>query len=91
MCKIDAFINQELREIVFKSRRINLDTILKNMDTSRATKILAKTLYKELVNNGFSNKDIINFSKEMIEFMAAEMKKKATSEASNKKDRLLIG
>lgn len=65
--------------------------ILKNMDTSRATKILAKTLYKELVTNGFSNKDIINFSKEMLDFMAAEMKKNATTEASNKKDRLLIG
>jgi hypothetical protein len=73
------------------SRRGNLDIILKNMDSSRATKILAKTLYKELVGNGFSNKDIINFSKEMLDFMAAEMKKKATTEAANKKDRLLIG
>jgi nickel-dependent lactate racemase len=73
------------------NRRGNLDIILKNMDSTRATKILAKTLYKELVNNGFSNKDIINFSKEMLDFMAAEMKKKATTEASNKKDRLLIG
>ena len=61
------------------------------MNTDRATKILAKTLYKELVNNGFSNKDIINFSKEMLDHMAAEMRKQATSEASDKKDRLLIG
>jgi len=73
------------------SRRSNLDIILKNMDTSRATKILAKTFYKELMNNGFSNKDIIDFSKEMLDFMAAEMKKTSTSEASDKKDRLLIG
>ena len=73
------------------SRRGNLDMIMKNMDSSRATKILAKTLYKELVNNGFSNKDIINFSKEMLDFMAAEMRKGYTTEASDKKDRLLIG
>jgi hypothetical protein len=57
------------------SRRSNLDIILKNMDTEKATKILAKSLYKELVNNGFTNRDIINFSKEMLEHMASEMRK----------------
>ncbi|HQI02405.1 MAG TPA: hypothetical protein PLA18_14105 [Deltaproteobacteria bacterium] len=73
------------------SKRSNLDIILKNMDTERATKILAKSLYRELVNNGFTNKDIINFSKEMLDHMSAEMRKQAESEASSKKDRLLIG
>lgn len=73
------------------SRKSNLDIILKNMNTERATKILAKTLYRELVNNGFSNKDIINFSKEMLDHMASEIKKQAESNASGKKDRLLIG
>jgi hypothetical protein len=73
------------------SKRSNLDIILKNMDTGRATKILAKSLYRELVNNGFSNKDIINFSREMLDHMSSEMRKQAESEASNKKDRLLIG
>jgi uncharacterized protein Smg (DUF494 family) len=73
------------------SRKGNLDIILKNMDTERATKILARSLYKELVSNGFSNKDIINFSKEMLDHMASEMRKQAESEASSKKDRLLIG
>ncbi len=73
------------------SRRSNLDIILKNMDTEKATKILAKSLYKELVNNGFTNRDIINFSKEMLEYMAAEMRKQAGADASRKKDRLLIG
>ncbi|HHO75556.1 MAG TPA: hypothetical protein ENN05_03885 [Deltaproteobacteria bacterium] len=73
------------------SRKGNLDIILKNMDSSRATKILAKTLYKELTNNGFSNKDIINFSKEMLDFMAAEMRKSSPIQAPDKKDRLLIG
>ena len=73
------------------TKRSNLDIILKNMDTERATKILAKSLYRELVNNGFTNKDIINFSKEMLDHMSSEMRKQAASEASNKKDRLLIG
>jgi uncharacterized protein Smg (DUF494 family) len=73
------------------SRRSNLDIILKNMDTTKATKILAKSLYKELVNNGFTNKDIINFSREMLDYMASEMKKQASADASGKKDRLLIG
>ncbi len=73
------------------TKRSNLDIILKNMDTERATKILAKSLYRELVNNGFTNKDIINFSKEMLDHMSSEMRKHAASEASNKKDRLLIG
>jgi hypothetical protein len=73
------------------SRKGNLDIILKNMDTERATKILARSFYKELVSNGFSNKDIINFSREILDHMASEMRKQAESEASGKKDRLLIG
>ncbi|MGI6395682.1 MAG: hypothetical protein ACOX3E_00380 [Desulfomonilia bacterium] len=73
------------------SRRSNLDIILKNMDTEKATKILAKSLYKELMNNGFTNRDIINFSKEMLEHMASEMRKQVGVDASRKKDRLLIG
>ena len=56
------------------SRRSNLDIILKNMDTEKATKILAKSLYKELMNKGFTNRDIINYSKEMLEHMASEMR-----------------
>jgi len=73
------------------SRAGNLDIILKNMDTTRATKILAKSLYKELIRNGFTNKDIINFSKEIIDHMAQEMRRDATLEDAGRKDRLLIG
>lgn len=73
------------------SRKGNLDIILKNMDTERATKVLAKSLYKELVTNGFTNKDIINFSREILDHMSSEMRKQADSEASGRKDRLLIG
>jgi len=73
------------------SRKGNLDIILKNMDTTRATKILAKSLYKELIRNGFTNKDVINFSKEILDHMAQEMRRDATLEDAGKKDRLLIG
>jgi len=73
------------------SRKGNLDIILKNMDTTRATKILAKSLYKELIRNGFTNKDVINFSKEMLDHMAQEMRREATLEDAGRKDRLLIG
>lgn len=73
------------------SRKGNLDIILKNMDSDRATKILAKSLYKELVSNGFTNKDIITFAKEMLDHMSSEMRKQAATESSGKRDRLLIG
>jgi hypothetical protein len=73
------------------SRSGNLDMILKNMDTEKATKILAKSLYRELIKNGFSNKDVVDFSKEILNHMAQEMRKEATSEDASKKDRLLIG
>jgi nickel-dependent lactate racemase len=73
------------------NRKGNLDIIVKNMDASRATKILAKSLYKELVRNGFTHKDIIDFSREMIEYVAQEMRRDATLEDAGRKDRLLIG
>ena len=73
------------------STKGNLDIILKNMDTPRATKILAKSLYKELIRNGFTNRDVINFSKEILDHMAQEMRRDATLEDSGKRDRLLIG
>jgi len=73
------------------SRKGNLDIILKNMDTTRATKILAKSLYKEFIRNGFTNKDVINFSKEILDHMAQEMRRDATLEDAGRKDRLLIG
>lgn len=73
------------------SRKGNLDIILKNMDTTRATKILAKSLYKELIRNGFTNRDVINFSKEILDHMAQEMRREATLEDAGRKDRLLIG
>ncbi len=69
----------------------NLDILLKNMDTDKAVKILAKSLYRELIRNGFTNKDIVIFSKEIFDHMAQEMQKETTSKESTKKDRLLIG
>jgi hypothetical protein len=73
------------------SRSGNLDLILKNMDTDKATKILARSLYRELIRNGFTNKNVVNFSKEILDHMAQEMRKKATPEDSNKKDFLFVG
>lgn len=46
-------------------KRINM--ISKNMTKEKAIKLLAKTMYKDLLKNDFSNTDIINFSRELIE------------------------
>jgi hypothetical protein len=46
--------------------------ILKNMDATRATKVLAKSLYKEFIRNGFTNKDVINFCNELIQNIIQE-------------------
>ena len=73
------------------SRNGNIDMILKNMDTDKAIKILAKSLYRKLIRNGFTNKDVVNFSKEILDHIAKEMRNKATPKDFNKKDRLLIG
>ena len=88
---VDALLGGRERRGMDMSRKGNLDIILKNMDTTRATKILAKSLYKELIRNGFTNKDVINFSKEILDHMAQEMRRDATLEDAGKKDRLLIG
>ena len=88
---LDAYYCARVKRGMDMSRTGNLDIILKNMDTTRATKILAKSLYKELIRNGFTNKDIINFSKEIIDHMAQEMRRDATLEDAGRKDRLLIG
>ena len=73
------------------NRNGNLDMILKNMDTDKAIKILAKSLYRKLVRNGFTNNDIVNFSKEILDHMAQEMRNEPTSKDFNKKGRLSIG
>lgn len=73
------------------SRRGNLDMVMKNMDPERATKILARSLYKELRRNGFTDTDVVNFSREVIECMTEEMRKQTVAKATQEKDRLLIG
>lgn len=73
------------------NRRGNLDMVMKNMDPERATKILARSLYKELKKNGFTDKDVINFSREIIECMSDDMRKQASTKTAQEKDRLLIG
>lgn len=71
------------------SRTGNLDMVMKNMDPERATKILARSLYKELRRNGFTDKDVINFSREIIECMSQEMHKQPAAKAAQEKDRLI--
>jgi hypothetical protein len=72
-------------------RKGNYDILLKNMDTDKAVRILAKSLYRELTRNGFTNKDVVNFAKEIFDHMAQEMHKESISKESTKKGRLLIG
>lgn len=55
------------------------------MDTDKATKILVKSLYRELIRNGFTNQDVLNFSKEILEHMAHEMRKKPLQRIPTKK------
>jgi hypothetical protein len=73
------------------SRRGSLDMVMRNMDPERATRILARSLYKELRKNGFTDKDVINFSREIIECMSQEMRKQTATKAAHENDRLLIG
>jgi hypothetical protein len=74
------------------NRRGNFDMVMKNMEPERATKILAKSLYKELRKNGFAETDIISFSREIIECMANDMRKETSvTKQAGQMDRLLIG
>jgi hypothetical protein len=63
---------------------------LKNMDKDKATQILAKSLYRKLIRNGFTNQDIVNFSKEILDHMALEMCRKPLQRIPAKKDRLFL-
>jgi hypothetical protein len=45
------------------------------MEDTRATKILAKSLYKKLIHNGFLEEDIINVLKELLDHMEQGMRK----------------
>ena len=56
------------------SKKGSFDMIVNNMDAEKATKVLVKSLYRELRNNGFSEKDIVNFSTALVEHMVSESK-----------------
>jgi len=74
------------------NKRGNLDIVMKNMEPERATKILAKSLYKELRKNGFAEGDIISFTKEIIECMANDMSKEiAVTKLVGQKHLLSVG
>lgn len=44
----------------------------KNMSNDKAIKLLAKTMYRDLLLNGFTKKDVINFCKEVIDNITPE-------------------
>ena len=72
-------------------RKGTLNMIMNNMKPPKATKVLAKTMYKELRNNGFSNKDVVEFSRELIEHLAQDIKRDKTSKSTTSKANLLVG
>jgi len=45
----------------------HLKLVTNNTSGHKAIKLLAKSMYKELVKNNFTSVDIINFAKEIIE------------------------
>ena len=73
------------------NKKGNFDMVMKNLDPQRATKILAKSLFRELKKNGFAGSDIVNFSRELIECLAEDMRKGNTVKTVIEKDRKLIG
>lgn len=63
-----------------------IEIISKNLPTEKSIKLLAKSMYKELIKNGFSTIDIINFSKEVIDNI-----KLSHEEYSEQKSKALLG
>ena len=49
---------------IFSMKKIEM--ISKNMRADKAINLLARSMYKELINNGYSRIDVINFSRELI-------------------------
>ena len=46
----------------------------RNLEPKRASKILAKTMYKQLIRMGFKEEDVIDFSREIIENLSTDYK-----------------
>lgn len=61
---------------------------LKNMYKDRAIKILARTLYCKLIRNGFTNRDVVNFAKEILAHMTHEVCKKTLRQIPEKRSSL---
>jgi len=81
----------QVKRGVEMGRKGTLNMIMNNMKPEKATKVLAKTMYKELKNNGFNNKDIVEFSKELLDYLAQDIKKRQTERDKQKEANLLIG
>ena len=73
------------------SRKTTLDMKLKNRDTDAAVKILAKSLYRKLISNGFTNNDVVNLSKEILDHLSKDVGMKPLQGISPKKTHRSIG
>jgi hypothetical protein len=56
-------------------------TNMSNQDTQRAIEILAKSVYRDLKQNGYSRADVLAFASSILEQVTSEAKAQQSSEA----------
>ncbi len=61
-------------------RKSQLNIVTDNTNTEKATKILAKSLYRELKKGGFSDSDIVNFSVALVENVVSHTTEKGMTD-----------
>jgi hypothetical protein len=54
---------------------------MSNQDTQRAIEILAKSVYRDLKQNGYSRADVLAFASSILEQVTTEAKTQQPSEA----------
>jgi hypothetical protein len=55
--------------------------IMSNQDTQRAIEILAKSVYRDLKQNGYSRADVLAFASSILEQVTSEAKAQQQTEA----------
>jgi hypothetical protein len=55
--------------------------IMSNQDTQRAIEILAKSVYRDLKQNGYSRADVLAFASNILEQVTSEAKAQQQTEA----------
>ena len=58
------------------------DTAVPPANSERALKILSKSIYKELRQNGYTRNEIVAFSTELLGLVTTEIKSSEESEAA---------